>query len=67
MYILRDFRVRPYEPPWAGECETWEKLDLENEFIKLIIDLQLENKLLEHLLHCKTCKANIQKLVEQNE
>lgn len=42
-------------------------MDLESEFTKLIIDLGWENKLLEHLLYCETCKANIHTLVVQDE
>jgi hypothetical protein len=47
-----------------GSCEDFKLLALEGEYTSFMVQLEAERALLRHLLECRFCRVNLQKMIE---
>jgi hypothetical protein len=47
-----------------GSCEDFKLLALEGEYTLFMVQLEAERALLRHLLECRFCRVNLQKMIE---
>jgi hypothetical protein len=63
VYAPRFYGGKAAGPPWAGDCEEWRLTYLEGEYEVFIREMELEQRLLRHILSCGACTASIAEMV----
>jgi hypothetical protein len=59
VYAQRFYGGKAAGPPWAGDCEEWRLAYLEGEYEVFIREMELERRLLRHILSCSACVVSI--------
>ena len=63
VYAPRSYGGKATGPPWSGDCEEWRLTYLEGEYDVFIREMELEQRLLRHVLSCSACTGSIAALV----
>ena len=63
VYAPRSYGRKATGPPWAGDCEEWRLTYLEGEYDVFIREMELEQRLLRHVLSCSVCIDSIVAMV----